>query len=65
MRIVLQKFFVMIRLDHERVDLAQPLDHHLRRVTKIGDEPERARAGMKRVADADRPHHAGQEKFEP
>ena len=51
MRIVLQKFFVMIRLDHERVDLAQPLDHHLRRVTKIGNEPERARTGMKRVPD--------------
>ena len=51
MRIVLQKFFVVIRLDHEGVDLAQPLDHHLRRVTKIGDESKRARTGMKRVAD--------------
>lgn len=51
MRIVLQKFFVVIRLDHQRVDLAQPLDHHLGRVTKIGDESERARAGMKRVPD--------------
>ena len=30
---------------------AQPLDHHLRRVTEIGDESERARAGMKRVPD--------------
>ena len=26
MRIVLQKFLVMIRLDHERVHFAQPLD---------------------------------------
>ena len=43
MRIVLQKFFVVIRLDHERVDVAQPLDHHLRRVTEIGNESERAR----------------------
>ena len=51
MRIVLQKFFVVVRLDHERVDLAQPLDHHLCRVTKIGNEPKRARAGVKRVAD--------------
>src|SRR5450755_2110680 len=50
-RIVLQKFFVVIRLDHERVDLAQSLDHHLGRVTKIGNEPERARARVKRVAD--------------
>ena len=51
MRIVLQKFFVVIRLDHERVDLAQSLDDHLRRVTKIGNEPERGRAGVKRVPD--------------
>jgi hypothetical protein len=51
MRIILQKFFVVIRLDDERLDLAQPLDHHLRRVTKIGDEPECARAGVKRVPD--------------
>ena len=40
--IVLQKFFVVIRLDHERVHLSQPLDHHLGRVTEIGDEPEAA-----------------------
>ena len=51
MRIVLQKFFVMIRLDYEGVDLAEPLDHHLRGVTEIGNEAQRARAGMKRVAD--------------
>ena len=51
MRIVLQQFLVVIRLDHEGVHLAQPLDHHLRRVTEIGDEPERALAGVKRVAD--------------
>lgn len=51
MRIVLQKFFVVIGLDHEGVDLAEPLDHHLRGVTKVGDESERARAGVKRVPD--------------
>ena len=51
MWIVLQKFFVVIRLDHERVDLAQPLDHHLCRVTKIGNKPERVPAGVKRVPD--------------
>lgn len=51
MRIVLQKFFVMIRLDHEGMDLTQALDHHLRRVTEIGNKPERARAGVKRVSD--------------
>ncbi len=42
MRIVLQKFFVMIRFDHERLHLAQSLDHHLRRVTQIGNETEAA-----------------------
>ena len=47
MRIVLQKFFVMIRFDHERVHLAQSLDDHLRRVTEIGDETEPARSGVK------------------
>ncbi|PYJ11442.1 MAG: hypothetical protein DMF06_02705 [Verrucomicrobia bacterium] len=51
MRIALQKFFVVIRLDHERVDVAESLDHRLRGVTEIGDETESARAGVKRVAD--------------
>ena len=51
MRIVLQKFFVVVCLDHERVDLTQALDHHLRSITKIGYEPERARTGVKRVSD--------------
>ena len=50
MRIVLQKFLVVVCLDHERVDLAQPLDHHLRRVAKVGNEPQRARARVKRVS---------------
>ena len=39
MRIILQKFFVVICLDDKRMDLAEPLDHHLRRVTKIGNKP--------------------------
>src|SRR4029450_11915183 len=47
MRIVLQKFFIMIRFDHERVHLAQSLDDHLRRVTEIGDEAEPARSCVK------------------
>ena len=51
LRIILQKFFVVICLDDERMDLAQPLDHHLRRVTKIGNKPKCARAGVKGVAD--------------
>ena len=51
MRIVLQKFFVVIRFDHQRVHFAQALDHHLGRVSEIGDEPERAFSGVKRVTD--------------
>jgi uncharacterized protein len=51
MRIVLQKFFVVVGLDHEGVDLAQALDHHFGGVTEIGDKPERARARMKSVTD--------------
>ena len=51
MRIVLQEFFVVVRLDHERVHFAQPLDHHLRRITKVGNKPKCVRTGMKGVAD--------------
>src|SRR4029450_12657351 len=47
MRIVLQKFFIMIRFDHERVHFAQSLDDHLRRVTEIRDEAEPARSCVK------------------
>ena len=51
MRIILQKFFVMIRLDDKRLDLAQPLDHHLRRITKISNKPECVRTGVKGVSN--------------
>ena len=51
MRIVLQKFFVMIRFDHEGMHFAQTFDQHLRRVTKIGDEAEPAIAGVKSITD--------------
>ena len=47
MRVVLQKFFVVIGFDHERLHFAQSLDHHLRRVTEIGDEAETAGASVK------------------
>src|SRR5438552_18856323 len=47
MRIVLQKFFVVIGLNHERLHLAQSFDDHLGRVTKIGDEPETTGTGVK------------------
>jgi len=47
MRIVLQKFFVVVRFDHERLDFAQAFHNHFRRVSEIGDETEPARARMK------------------
>src|SRR6476620_8158050 len=50
MRIVLQKFFVVVRFDDERVYLAQTFHQHLRRAAEIGDIPETARCGMKSEA---------------
>jgi hypothetical protein len=50
-RIVLQKFFVVVGLDHDRADFAQALDDHPRCIAEVGDEPETARAGVKREAD--------------
>src|SRR5437764_2899875 len=50
-RIVLQKFLVMIRFDDERMHLAQTFDQHFCRITKVGDEAEATIAGMKRIAD--------------
>ena len=47
----LQKFLIVIGLDHEGVHFAQTFDQHLGRVTEIGDEPEPATPGMKRVTD--------------
>ncbi len=40
MRVVLQKFFVVISLDHERLHLPQPFHDHLGHVTEIGDKTE-------------------------
>src|SRR6476646_5510564 len=51
MRIVLQKFLVMIRFDNERMHLPQVFDQHFCRITKISDETEATIAGMKRVTD--------------
>jgi len=47
MRVALQKFFIVIGLDHQRAHLAQPLDDHLGHITEIGDKPEAACAGLK------------------
>jgi hypothetical protein len=47
MRVVLQKFFVVIGLDHQRLYLAQPFDDHLGRVTEIGDKTEATRTCVK------------------
>src|SRR6476646_4034881 len=51
MRIVLQKFLVMIRLDNERVHLAQTFDQHFCGITKIGNETEATIAGVKSVTN--------------
>ena len=51
MDVVLQKFFVVIGFDDERMHVTQSFDDHLGGVTEIGDEAESARAGIKREAD--------------
>ena len=50
-RIVLQKFLVVIRLDDERLHLAQPLDREAGGMPEVGDVTERARAGVESVTD--------------
>jgi hypothetical protein len=51
MRIALQKFFVVIGFNHQRVHLAQAFDDHFCCVTEIGYEPKTAGARVKREAD--------------
>ena len=51
MRIVLQKFFVVIRFDHERLHRAQSFNDHFCWITEIGNETETARAGVKGEPD--------------
>jgi hypothetical protein len=51
MSVALQELFVVIRLDHERVHLAQTLHDHFRGITEISNESESARAGVEREAD--------------
>src|SRR5438105_8161167 len=50
-RIALQKFLIVVRLDHQRVHLAQPFDQHLRRITELSNEPESAVCDVKGIAD--------------
>ena len=50
MRIVLQKFFVVVGFDDQGVYFAQPFDQHLGGIPEIGDETETAIAGMESVA---------------
>jgi hypothetical protein len=51
MGVALQKFFVVIRFDDERVHLAQSFHDHFGCVAEIGDEPETTRTGVKREPD--------------
>jgi len=46
-RVVLQKFFVVISFDYERLHFSQAFDDQLCHVTEVGDKPEAARAGVK------------------
>jgi hypothetical protein len=48
MGVALQKFFVVVGLDYERMHFPKPFHDHLRGVTQVGDKPEAARSGIKR-----------------
>jgi len=41
-RVVLQKFFVVIRFDHERLHFSQAFDDQLGHVTEVSDKPKAA-----------------------
>src|SRR6266567_7018680 len=49
--IVLQKFFVVIGLDHEGLDLTQTLDDQTRGVTEIGNKAEPTGTGVESEPD--------------
>ena len=40
MRVVLQKFFVVIGLDHQRLNLSQTFDDHFGHVSEVGNKAE-------------------------
>ena len=65
MRIGLQQFLVVVRLDHERLHLAQPLDREPGGVAEIGHVTERARARRERCSRPARPRRAGRKNFRP
>ena len=46
-RVILQKFFVVVGLDHEGLRLAQPFHDHFGDVTEIGNKSETAGTGGK------------------
>src|SRR5438128_11809269 len=51
MRIVLQKFFVVVCFDDQGMNLPKPFHNHLGRVTEIGDESESARSRIERESE--------------
>ena len=65
MRIVLQKLFVVIRFNDERLHLAQPLDRQAGGMTEIGNIAERVLARRGRCNRPVRPHRAEQRNFPP
>ena len=56
LRIVLQKFLVVIRLNDERLHLAQPLDCKAGGMTEIGNVAKRGRARQEGLTDPVDPH---------
>ena len=50
-RVVLQKFFIVIGLDHECLHMAQPFHDHFGDVTEIGNKSEAAGTGGKDEAE--------------
>src|SRR5438132_8427858 len=51
MRIILQKFFVVVCFDDQGMNLPKPFHNHLGRVTEIGDESESARSRIERESE--------------
>ena len=49
--VILQKFFIMISFNHERLDFSQPFSDQFGHVTKVSNKTEAARAGLKHESD--------------
>ena len=63
MRIVLQKFFVVIRFNHQGLHLAQTLDRQARGMPEVGHVAERASRPREKCNRLVRPHRAERKTF--